>query len=463
MLTFLSLLGFILLAGFIATFFIPVRKEDLVEKERIPNPDRRRQEDPVFITEDRVTPKSPTALIALVGLKARITFLALGLFLMLTPGLFFWADATEQYFMVYPWGTKGSVMEQGVKLRGFAKITSWPKYIDVKVVLEGEDASEIEGVMKPIAIRFIDQVTANVIISTRYQIPADEPNFEKMAVKFQSLSNLVNNTLIPATKEQVNNTGYMFKAQDYISGEAQSFRQTLEEQLNNGAFVVEKLTMRDTIWTGDKSRTIKEIKTTYQVEKVLKNGIPQRIAHEITANNIGVSQVIVDDVLLEPAFKTRLEKQRDESALRQLEQQKIETAKDSQLRIIAEGERDKAQERVTQEKAQVVTLIAIETKLKEEATNKQLAQIQLETERVNATKRKVEADADAYVISKKVRAGITPEVRLKMELDAQVAIETEKAKTKWPVYYMPGAGKAGGSIEALISAGMAKQLGVSNK
>lgn len=70
----------------------------------------------------------------------------------------------------------------------------------------------------------------------------------------------------------------------------------------------------------------------------------------MSENNIIVSQVIVDNIELEATFKQRLEAQRDESAKRQLEQQKVETTKDAQQRIIAEGERDKAQERVNQEK-----------------------------------------------------------------------------------------------------------------
>ena len=153
------------------------------------------------------------------------------------------------------------------------------------------------------------------------------------------------------------------------------------------------------------------------MKKILENGIPKRIQHELSENNIIVSQVIVDNVELEATFKQRLEAQRDESAKRQLEQQKVETAKDAQQRIIAEGERDKAAERVAQEKEQVKALIAIETKLKQEETNKKLAAIALETERLNAQRKKVQADADAYEIAKKVTAGITPEVKLKMELE----------------------------------------------
>lgn len=457
------IIGLLIILALIAGFVLPVRtKPGVVE---VPNPNFQRgyvvdpERNPATIK--KAVDASHPALVFIVQKKIRIIFGILGVLLLLSHGMWFWADATKQYFLVYPWGQRGSVMSQGLKFRGFARITSWPKYIDVKTIdSEDQDISEIEGVMKPVDIRFIDQVTAQVLISARYQIPEDPQSFEAMAIKFQTLSNLVNNTLIPATREQVNNTGYMFKAQDYISGEAQSFRQTLDEQLKDGAYVVEKLTLRDTVWSSvtDGIKSIKEVKTTYEVEKVLRNGVPQRIDHEITSNNIKVSQVIVDDVILEPAFKQRLEAQRDESAKRQLEQQKIETAKDSQLRIIAEGERDKAAERVAEEKKAVTTLIAIETKLAEEETNKKLAAIQLETERLNASKVKVKADAEAYEISKKVNAGITPEVELQMRLDAQVKIEAEKAKTKWPYIYMPGSGASGGSLEALIKAGMATQL-----
>lgn len=149
--------------------------------------------------------------------------------------------------------------------------------------------------------------------------------------------------------------------------------------------------------------------------------------------------------------------------MRQLEQQKIETAKATQQRIVAEGERDKAAERVTQEKEQVKTLIAIETDLKKERTNKELATIALETERIKAEKVRVTADAAAYEIRAKVRSGITPEVELKMRLDADVKKVAELAKIKFPETMIITGGSEGGTpIESLIGAAMAKQLTSSN-
>ena len=155
------------------------------------------------------------------------------LFLMVTgfsvftiPRMFFWAEPGHTYFLTYPSGSYGVVSSQGIKPAWFAKIESWPKYIDVKTTVEGQKKDpEIEGYMSPIPIRFIDQVTASVHVSARFQIPVDDQDFVNMAIKYRTRQNLVQNTLIPAIKEQAINTGYMYAAQDYISGEAQSFRQ----------------------------------------------------------------------------------------------------------------------------------------------------------------------------------------------------------------------------------------------
>lgn len=421
-----------------------------------------------FISKMENKQKVPGFLRGVTQLQSSIA-LGVGIFLMMLNYLFFFADRGFNYLLVSPTGNMSAVMEQGIKWRGFAKIDKWQKYIDVKVVSADteSDIDELEGVMNPIPVRFIDQVTAKGHVSLRFQLPEDEPSFIKLAVKYRTMSNLVNNTIIPTVREQLINTGYMFAAQNYISGEAQSFRQTFEEQLKNGTYAVNKLEVRDTIYNEigmtEQQRTIKEIQTSYQVEKILENGIPKRIPHELSENHIIVSQVIVDKIDLEATFKQRLEAQRDESAKRQLEQQKIETAKAEQQRIVAQGERDKAAERVTQEKEQVKALIAIETKLKQEETNKKLAAIALETERLNAQKVKVTADAEAYEIAKKVNAGITPEVKLQMELDRDVKVAAEIAKIRFPETMIISDDKGGTPLESLIGAAMAKQLQTTKK
>ena len=390
-----------------------------------------------------------------------------GVLFVLIPYLFFWAEPGYQYFVVYPNGKKDAVLTEGIKFRGFAQITPWQKFIDVKVVDADEDTKEIEGQMNPIPIRFIDQVTATTKLSTRFQLPADKQSFIELAIEFRSLQNLVQNTLIPTVREVVSNTGYMFAAQDYISGSASDFRVAIDEQLKDGTFSVEKTEYRDTIVTAIESeeREIQEIQTRYEVKKRTdKNGQFIRIPHDINENNIIVAQVIVDDVSLEQVFKQRLEAQRDESAKRQLEQQKIKTAKDAQARIIAEGERDKAAERVTQEKEQVKALISIETKLKQEETNKKLASIALQTEKLRAQAQKVKADAESYQNAKLVSAGLTPQERAKIDKETAIGVAKELAKIKFPgTMIISGDSKEGTPLESLIGAAMAKQLTTGKK
>ena len=334
----------------------------------------------------------------------------------------------------------------------------------LKVVDEGEEVEEIEGAMKAIPIRFIDQVTAKTKLSTRFQLPTDEQSFIDLAIEFRSLQNLVQTTLIPTVREVVSNTGYMFAAQDYISGSASDFRVAIDDQLKLGTYSVQKIEFRDTITTAitadNQEREIKEIRTRYDVKKRLDpSGKIIRIKHDINENNIIVAQVIVDDVLLEETFKKRLEAQRDESAKRQLEQQKIKTAKDAQARIIAEGERDKAAERVTQEKEQVKALIAIETKLKQEETNRKLAQLALETEKLTSEAQKVKADAEAYKNKKLVTAGLTPQERALIEKETAIGVASELSRIQFPQTMIIGGDSKGGTpLESLIGAAMAKQL-----
>jgi hypothetical protein len=261
---------------------------------------------------------------------------------------------------------------------------------------------------------------------------------------------------VPTVKEQVINTGYMFSAQDYISGSAADFRQTLDEQLKNGGYSVEKKEHYDTIYASiqQKDRVIKEIRTRYEVNKRLNaTGKPIRVDHDITKNNIIVSQVIVDQVDLEDAFKKRLEAQRDISAQKRIEMEKIETAKAEQQRILAEGERDKTAERAAQEREQVKKLIEIETRLKQEETNKKLAQIQLETERLKSAAKKVAADAQSYENAKLVQAGLTPQEKAEWEYKTSVGVAEKFAGpngVKLPQFYMGGSdGNGKGNSDAL--------------
>lgn len=461
----ITVLGFLLLVAGIA--FLAMRpylsQEEIVQKET----------DKFGRENTKVTPKSSPILLSFSRKPIAITFALLGFLLMIQTSFWFYARDGFQYRIVTPTGGKYAVFTQGVKfVMPMSKIQEWQKYFDIKTINDGEPTEGVEGVIKGgIPMRFIDQVTADVQVSVRMQMPSDEESFLRLAQEFRHPENLVNNTLVPTVREQVINTGYMFAAQDYISGSAADFRATLDEQLKDGGYSVEKKEFNDTTYLNmdikqEGDRQIKDIRTRYEVTKRLNaQGKPIRNPHDITKNNVKVSQVIVDAVELEAAFKKRLEAQRDISAQKRIEMEKIETAKAEQQRIVAEGERDKAKERAVQEKEQVGVLIAIETKLKQEETNKKLAQIQLETERLKAQSVKVSADAEAEKNRKLVFAGLTPQERAEWEYKTAVGVAEKFAGPnglQLPTTYMSGGGdsKGGGNdaLQQIMTMMLAKQL-----
>lgn len=424
-----------------------------------------------------VAEKSPDYLINAKRKPAYIAVIGLiGLLLSLSSWMFFYSKQGHQYYLVYPVKLFGpgwkTFYDPGIKFRWFATVQEWQKEIDIKVVDDDDDTEGIEGVMKDktpfsnnvngkvvettvpgIHIVFIDRVNAAARLSVRMTMPTDDINFRAVAESFRSQENLINNTLIPTIREQISNVGYQFAAQDYISGAATDFRQAVDDQLKNGGYSTQRKEFHDTVYSEINvggQRTIKEINTRYQIIKnVDEHGKLIRIPHEITKNNVYVSQVIVDAVEPEPAFKQRLEAQRDISAQKRIEMEKIETAKAEQQRIIAEGERDKAEERVTQEKEQVKTLIAIETQLKQEGTKKQLAEIALQTARLEAEQNLVRERAQAEANRLKVVAGLTPQERAQFQKETAIGVAEKLSAMKFPQIYITG--QQGASKEGIMA------------
>lgn len=418
--------------------------------------------------QDSYTPNP--LILQMTEYKMIITWFVLFLGFVLMNGSIYYAERGTYYEIIYPNGSKDVEFNEGYHfILPATRINSWTANIDVKAGIVDKMSDDVEGKMNPVEVTFVDQVGADVSSSFRFTLPKDKDKFLELAVKYRSISNLVENTLIPTIAEQAKLTSKMFSAQDYISGSSQEFRQTFEEQLKTGTYIVKKLTIRDTIWNRNtetvqvgRDRKIKDIVLTHIVQKELDpvTGFPKRIQNEISASGIIVSQVIVESVDVDSAYKKRLVAQKNESATRQLEQQKIETAKISQLRIKAEGERDKEQERVTQERVQVKTLISIETKLKQEKTNLELATLQLETEKKLAETVKINADALAYKNAKLVSAGLTPQEKAEYELKEKIAIAEATSRMTTPeIVIITGGKSSGGDLtNSLIQAEMAKKL-----
>jgi hypothetical protein len=390
----------------------------------------------------------------------------------------FFAREGHQYYTLSPFGNRNVIVTPGLKIIfPFTKVQEWEKYIDIKAIKinnKGEALESIEGIEGPIyggiRVRYIDKVNANVFLSVRFEIPQDEEAFIKLVETYRQPKNLINNVLIPTITEQLTNVTFMYSADDYVSGAATDYKMTVEDALKNGGFIVKRIEVIDTLFSQEvltpddivnNIRKIAEIRKFTKNEKILENGIPKRNPHEINVNKIITASVIVSDVKLERKFEEKLTEQRDISAQKIIEIQKIETARAAQQRIVAEGERDKAKERVNQETQQVQKLISIETQVKEEESKRQLAEINVQTEELKAKATKIAADAEAYKNTRLVLAGLTP----KEKIDAEVQMNFDKwqnvGKLQLPQTVIMGDSKSqDGLLSSLLGAELAKQMNI---
>lgn len=421
--------------------------------------------------------KSPEFLLMWNG-KTRIKLMLVALFLILVDLGTMFAKEGHQYYVLTPTGHRYAITTPGFKvIVPFSKVQEWSKYMEVKAVKTDpktgdllEDIGGIEGVIRGgVSVMFIDRATAKVFISARFEIPNDEDSFIKLVETYKTPENLVNNTLLQTINEQLTNITFMYSADDYVSGGATDYKLTVEDALKNGGFVVKREDVLDTLYTPEvltvdslvsKPRQIQEIRKFTKNSKVLENGIPKRVPHEINTNKVITAQVIVSDVVLEQSFTNKLKQQRDISAEKIIEIQKIETARAAQQRIIAEGERDKAAERVTQEKAQVSKLINIETQVKEEESKRQLAEIAVQTAELEAKATLTRERAQAEANRMKVSAGLTPQERAEWEYKTAVGVAAELKSLQLPTTYIQGSSNPNGSsiLEQLIGAELAKGM-----
>ena len=209
--------------------------------------------------ERTIQPASP-GLIKLLSIKTGLFSLLLGIAAMFISSSLYYAERGTFYEIIYPNGSKAAEFSEGYHLVvPFTKVNPWTANIDIKAGNVAEMSDDVEGKMAPIGVTFVDQVGAKVSSSFRFTLPRDEKAFLNLAVKYRSISNLTENTLKPTVAEQAKLTSKMFSAQDYISGSSQAFRQTFEEQLKSGTYIVKKNINRDTIYYSSEIKNGKDL------------------------------------------------------------------------------------------------------------------------------------------------------------------------------------------------------------
>lgn len=381
--------------------------------------------------------------LALWSIKHSILLGLVGVCFSIMSGLFFYNPAGTATAVQYLWGGDAAVTTQGVKTKFWGKTIPISFEIALQDMIietdsEGNKLSQNGRTEEGIYHRnaqtreFADAIKADIaaalVVSIDYQ---NEELFLEMADKNRSESKLVYARIYPVYDQALKNTCKLMDAQDYISGASSQFDYYLKDQMENGMYLTEEvyedievslITSMDstrTVATGQLASKEKREKR-YRIRKDAAGEPIRDASNSLKRYGLTVQQVAVTNIDWEASFDNRLKDQKEQVAQTQLEKQEAEKEYYATQKAIAKGEREKAETRVELEKAQLEQTITAETAAKTASYREQEERNLLAAAKMSAQKIRVLADAEAYEISKKVSAGITPEKRLQMELDASV-------------------------------------------
>jgi hypothetical protein len=344
-----------------------------------------------------------------LGIIPAVVLGLIGLVIMFSQGAVYYAEPGFNYLVQYPTGHQVGETTPGYHAKYWGTYEPFKKFITVKADSDDTNNTNVSASIGPIEGRFTDAVTANIEVTARFQMPTVEADFLKMAVAFRTQDNLESSTLIPVLKEVVRNSARTMTAQDYIAGKGGEFENSILDQLREGTYILDIKEIRpegkqNINEEGDRGIDVSQM-VKYEVRKMRNDdGSIIRKPTALKDYNIIVAQSNVSAVDPEQKFKDMLGLQRDAAAQASVKKQEAKRAEYDKQKIIAEGETAKASIRIEQEKAQITTLIAAETLLKQAKIDLEEAKIQAAKEIQVAAKVKTAADAEAYAKAKVIKA-----------------------------------------------------------
>lgn len=356
---------------------------------------------------------------------------------------------------------------------GFGNYTPWPRQMsvqsvsDVSALPKGADQDgQGSSLISAFPITFLGGVTANVDANVRVALP-DGEQFLQLARTYRTPDNFVLQSIVPVMKSTLQSTAQLMTADDYYSGGATGFRQSFQDQISEGAYVVERIekqvkNTRVAAGTAiaqngtDQGEFGGDTSTVVTTEKVLnKAGQPIRLERQFSKLGVTVADANILNIDPSKQFKDRMVNIQKSQADLMLARQGRQTADEQKKLVTANGEKEVEEKRQITMRDQVERTTNAETEKKLAVTNaerekdratieKQTAQITLEKARLEAQTTKELAEAEAYAKKVVMQADGALTQKLAAWVEGQKALAGAVAVAPVPQIVFGGAGEGAG-------------------
>lgn len=376
---------------------------------------------------------------------------------------------------------------------GFGNYVPWPRQMsvqsvqDVSTLPKGDFDGLGSSLIPAFPVTFLGGVVATVDANVRVALPEGEP-FLQLARTYRTPDNFVLQSIMPVMKSTLQSTAQLMSADDYYNGGATEFRRSFQDQIADGAYVVnriEKQIKNSRPAAGaaiaqngkDQGEFGGDTTTIVVTEKVIdpKTGQPIRLERQFSKLGVTVADANILNIDPSPQFKERMKAVQQSQADLSIARQGRQTADEQKKLVTAKGEMEVEQKRQLTMKDQVEKTTNAETdrqlavttanREKEKAEiERQTAQIKYEQAQIDAKTTKEKADAEAYAKKAVILAdgALTQKLQARVEIEKVWANAFEHAKV--PQMVMGGSGEGTGrqsdaqTLQQLVGIKAAKDL-----
>ena len=385
-------------------------------------------------------------------------------------GMFFYAEPGFKYHVRTILGEEKMVSDTGYNTHLFGRYNAWKNAMSVQASTSGRgevsaetDSAQMSANLAPKSLVFLDQVDAFVSATARFELPADEDAFLRLARQYRTPENLLRTELVPAFEETLGATAALMSAEDYFQGGKTEFNNEFQRQMEDGIYLVRRIEQQvetnqsrpgsaNAALGEDQENFGDDTKTVFVVQKLLdQTGQPRRKEQSFTKFGISVTSARVTDVNPNEKFKDRMALRQQAAADRAIAREQRIQEEEQKLLAVARGEREVAERQASAKVTQIerttdaetekqLAITAAEREREAARIAKEQSEILLEKARIDAEAVQVAAEAEAYAKRQILDADNALAQKLDAEIEIQKLWANAFARRNVPTYVFGGGG-----------------------
>ena len=338
-------------------------------------------------------------------------------------------------------GTEYIRFQPGFYFSGFGStVTDYPDVVTVQFEDKKDQSSDFTDVNDLMTAQFNDGTTAEVGFTVKWQLPQIASFMLEIHRDYRSYKRL-GKSLSAYAKECLNYSTQLMDSEFHYSGGKSKLRDDFQFQLRNGQYILEQVQRFEKDSTGKITRRFYESVPRKNDDGGFLLSKSDVQDYNIVPNFVAITHMDYD-TLVDNKLKAKIEQSTQESIAKQT----LMTAEQNALTAEAQGREKLAVVRATEEAAKIKAVIQAERATAVAAEEaKQAKHVAAKT----IAEEKARAEANRLLVA----AGLTPEQRMKMEIEIADRVSKNLSAIKFPEMMILG-GSDGGAINPFEAVGL---------